>query len=475
MKGILLSIEIEEPVLKKACMEMIETIFVCLPNAFKGTIYRVGKLPELKVERITSGLIDNYREKIEWGLPAISGYNPPGKPWLEYRDEPGRALEAMGWCVERQKSWTSADPKNDARSVRLQLESAPEDFQHMEPVLVRKSDLNLDMYSSLKYPRNFSGNIIWSECDYVVVAVVKIHFRPNTIRMNSHETRVIKKLSRSLGTELLSYQLRQNSLKAMQDLSRDRLNACNIIADSLRNTITKSGLIFTLVKQEIAFLREQWEILLLTCSKKNNPRETAIDKLDSILTGFGDEHKVTVKDLHNVHSRFLDLSLPPAQGENWLKMQVEEKWDELFINAGTNDEIRITVKGAINDLKKSLVFGSNPEYTSCCKCMPEELKVRWINLIYREIENMRDPVLDQLTGILENPGLNIPGQEKSRKALMQLKALADTMSQLERNTNFLLNQVLNGNAKKEPKEKINNVIYENNSLVIPDMGRVIQK
>ena len=69
-------------------MEMIETIFVCLPNAFKGTIYRVGKIPELKVERITSGLIDGFREKIEWGMPVMSGYTSPGKPWLEHRDEP---------------------------------------------------------------------------------------------------------------------------------------------------------------------------------------------------------------------------------------------------------------------------------------------------------------------------------------------------------------------------------------------------
>ena len=221
-------------------MEMIETIFVCLPNAFKGTIYRVGKIPELKVERITSGRIDDFREKIEWGLPALSGYNSPGKPWLEYRDEPGRPLEAMGWCVERQKSWTAEDPSNDSRSVRLQLESEPEDFQHMEPVLVRKTDLNLNMYSSVEYPKNSLGQAIWSDSDYVVVAVIKIHFRPYTIRMRSHETKVIKKLSRSLGTELLSYQLRQDSMKAMQDLSRDRLNACNILADSLRNAILKT-------------------------------------------------------------------------------------------------------------------------------------------------------------------------------------------------------------------------------------------
>jgi hypothetical protein len=88
-----LSIEIEEAVLKKACMEMIETIFFCLPNAFKGTVYRVGKMPDLIVERIASGIIDEDRMSISWGLPSQSGYTSPGRSWLEYRDEPGRPLE----------------------------------------------------------------------------------------------------------------------------------------------------------------------------------------------------------------------------------------------------------------------------------------------------------------------------------------------------------------------------------------------
>jgi hypothetical protein len=140
-----LSIEIEKPVLEKACREIIDTIVFCLPNALKGTIYRIGKTPDLIVERITSGIIGEQRKEISWGLPAESEYNPPGKPWVAYRDEPDRPLEAMSWCVQKQKSWTAEDPRNDTRSVRLQVEGVLEDFHHMEPVLVRKSDLNLDM------------------------------------------------------------------------------------------------------------------------------------------------------------------------------------------------------------------------------------------------------------------------------------------------------------------------------------------
>jgi hypothetical protein len=117
-----LSIEIEKDVLENACKEVIETILLCLPNSFKGTIYRVGKPPDLIVERITSGVIDRTMNRISWGLPERSEYNPPGRAWLNYKDTLDRPLEAMAWCVETQRSWTSEDPRADVRSVRLQVE-----------------------------------------------------------------------------------------------------------------------------------------------------------------------------------------------------------------------------------------------------------------------------------------------------------------------------------------------------------------
>jgi hypothetical protein len=453
-----LSIEIEEVVLKKACMEMIETIFFCLPNAFKGTIYRVGKMPDLIVERIASGIVDENRMNISWGLPSKSGYSSPGRSWIEYRDEPGRPLEAMGWCVERQKSWTAEDPSNDSRSVRLQIKKEVEDFQHMEPVLVRKSDLKLDMYSSGDFPRNYTGDIIWKDSDYVVVAVIKIHFRPYTIRMNSAETRVIKKLSRSLGTELLSHQLRQDSVKAMEEISRDRLNTCNILADSLRNAITKSGLIFSLVKQEIGYLRDQWERMLLEHRNEKSLKEEGINRLKNILAAMDGGDKDLRAVLINAHNKFLDLSLPPGQGKRWVEMQIESRWSE-FLSSYKNesDGEGELIKQSIDELKRSLRFGMEPEIIAEYTKIPEDVKKELVDILYEDTEGYNALSMERLINILSNPSINIPSQEKSKKALIQLKVLAETMSQLERNTNFLLHQVLNGNGAKKEIENLANI------------------
>jgi len=443
-----LSIEIEKSVLKKACMEMIETILFSLPNAFKGTIYQIGKPPDLIAERITSGIIDDGKGKISWGLPAKSGYNSPGKPWLEFRDQPGRPLEAMSWCVEKQKSWTSEDPEKDARNLRFQVEGITKDFHHMEPVLVLKSDLTLDMHSSLNYPNDYKGNTIWKDSDYIVVAVIKIHFHPFTIKIGSHETKIIKKLSRSLGTELLSYQLRQDSMKTMEQLATDRLNACNILADSLRNAITKSGLIFSLVKQEIGYLRDQWEQALIEDRKENNMKVEAIRDLNEILTSLGDGYEDLKEDLVGAQNKFLELSLPPEKGENWVGMQIEERWRDLLYECPQDDHKREIVWKTIDKLKKSLHFGQDPNIIAKYNKIPQELKQEWVNLMYRNNDKFDDSALDRLIKVLDNSALTIPSREKSRKTLTQLKALAQTMSQLEQNTNFLLDRVLNGSEKR---------------------------
>jgi len=441
-----LSIEIEKTVLKKACMEMIETILFCLPDAFKGTIYSIGKPPDLIAERITSGIINDARKAISWGLPAKSEYNPPGKPWAAYRDEPGRPLEAMCWCVQKQKSWTSEDPINDSRSIRSHGNPGLEDFFHMEPVLVRKSDLSLDMYSSFEYPREYEGEMIWEKNEYIVVSVIKIHFSPNTIKINSNETRVIKKLSRSLGTELLSYQFRQDSLKAMQELANDRLNACNILSDSLRNAITKSGLIFSLVKQEIGHLRDQWEQLLLQETQEENLKVGGIDILNDMLRSMGEVDNGIKEVLMNAQERFLEIFLPPEQGDKWVVMQIEERWNDLLHKYHQDDGKREIIWQAIDKLKRSLRFGQDINIVKKYNKIPENIKKDWIDLIYQNNDRFSATMLDRLIKLLAHPDLHIPSRSRSRKKLKHLKALAETMNQLERNTNFLLYQVLNGNG-----------------------------
>jgi len=443
------TIRIQHEALEKACKEIIETILICLPNAFKGTVYRIGNPPEMIAKRITSGMVDEERRGISWGLPENSDYNPPGKPFSEYRDEPGRPLEAMGWCVERQESWTAEDPKNDARSVRLQVEGVWADFHHMEPVLIRKTDLYFGNEDQANYARNYNGNLLWEHSEYVVAAVIKIHFRPHTIKIGSPETRIIKRLSRALGTELLSYQLRQQSLEAMQHLAEDRLSSCNILADSLRNVITKYGLIFSLIKLELGFLREQWEKVVLEKSDKREMRRNAIQGLNEAVKDIGGSRDAMQRDLTNMQNRFLDIHLPPEQGEKWIRMQIEDRWN-LLIREGVIEERTVqSVRDGIDSLKKSLYLGKAPDVLAEYNSIPEHVKTEWVNLLYENADAVDLDLVDRLVHVLESSYLNLPFKDKSIKSLIRLKAVAEIIGQMEEKTNAVLREVLNGHHQKE--------------------------
>ncbi len=437
-----MAIKIDKAGLLQACKDIIETILFCLPNAYKGTVYRIGNPPELIAKQITSGVIDEEKKTISWGIPKKSRYAPPGRPWTEYRDEPGRPLEAMAWCVEKQASWTAENPEKDSRSARVQLEGTNEDFHHMEPVRIHKEDLYLGDKSRLEYPKNYKGETIWQDSDYIVVDVIKIHFRPNTIKLNGPETRVIKKLSRVLGTELLSHQFRQQSAEAMRQLAEDKQRSCNILADSIRNAITKSGFILSLIKLELEFLREQWEAVLLQHCEKKGMKFEAVHALNNAVTGLGKNDEELGRDLIDAQNRFLEIYPSPERGENWICMQIEEKWKELLAGNPLNKERSRQIHHSIDALKESLYLGKDRDLLEKCNTMPKSLKKEWIDLLYRDTDRVDFHYLDELIRILEAPSLNLPYRSKSRKSLIRLKVLAEIMGQLEQNTNVVLRQVL---------------------------------
>lgn len=439
-----LSIQIDNGLLEQACKEIIETILYCLPNAHKGTVYRIGPPPSAVAERITSGIMGIGGE-IAWGLPENSDYNPPGKPWLDYRDEPGRPLEAMAWCVEQQKSWTADNPGGDNRSVRLQVEGVDDDFHHMEPVLIRKEDLYAANDRTIEYPRNYNGETIWKGSDYVVVAVVKIHFRPHTIKVGGPETKMIGKLSRALGTELLSYQLRQESLEVMRRTAEDRIDSCNIVADSLRNAIAKTGLILSLIKLELGYVRRDWERSLLEGSHKEDERLQSVRMLNEAALEAGGDPEECDK-LIQVQNKLLDFSLPPELGEKWVHLKIESRWDSILATRQIDEGLVAKIREGLRLLEKSIHICTDPEMLVACENMPEQFKAEWADVVTKSMDGLDMPLLDRYIGILSNRELKIPYREKARRSLQHLQALAMVMTQLESDTNLALKQILNGNG-----------------------------
>jgi hypothetical protein len=440
--------QINRDLLEKTCKNTIEAILSCLECATKGTIYIIGPMPELRVERVTSGMIDDGQ--IKWGLPQDSDYNSPGKAWEQYRDTPGHLLEAMGWCVEQQKSWTADNPQEDVRSVRKQLRGEVEDYHHMEPVLVRKSDIYGSNFHDLEYPLDGNGRPIWQDTEYVVAAVIKIHFLPHSIRRGDRFTRMINKLSTTLGTELLSLHLREICLETRAKLAKERLQVSNTIAHELRNTLAKLGFVFSTINTMMSFLRDRWELEIQKAYPSLENKRTILARLNELLLQ-GKSRLNGNKELARVSSQLLteqeelgSLFLLPRQEEMWLREKLRPKWDFLVSTSCVWDSWKDEVMGLLDRLEKAFWLVLDRGLALNMEHLPAELKTSWPELAYTQFSASNRSSLEDALTLLEHPELNIEHKPQVKKALSSMKVVVDTIARVEDQTNNMLLSLKNG-------------------------------
>ncbi len=166
--------------------------------------------------------------------------------------------------------------------------------------------------------------------------------------------------------------------------------------------------------------------------------------LNGLLEKIGKITGEAVDDLMDIQRRFLDFSLPPKQGEVWVRRQIESRWSRMLEKLSSGDRIVEEVTKAQEQLKRSLYVGKDPELLASFDHMSDALKKEWVDLIYRDAECIDFTNLDRIIQILGDLSLDLPFQEKSRKSLLHLKTLSEIMNQLENSTNVVLKQLLNG-------------------------------
>ncbi len=441
-----------EEILERVCKEVIEIIFMCLDHAKKGTVYLIGPPPELRAVRITSGERVPGTDEIRWGLPEKSDYNYPGKTWLQYRDEPGKPLEAMGWCVERQKSWTADNPFEDARSVKKQLLGEPEDFHHMEPVLLKKSEIYGRKLSIEDYPTTWDGKPIWQDTEYAVVAVIKIHFLPNTLKRGDKSTKLIKKLSKRLGSDLLSLHLRDYFYEARRKLDQMRIESCNILAHDLRNPIMKLGFVSSAINTEIAFLREQWENYILKNVPALPSKDELISELNNLLESFKsyllyDISFSMVEHLLELQKEMKDTYSLPHKKIDRMENQVIPLWRELLDNLEAKGVIDSSTREHVFEkldlIKRSFTYGIDEEIIKKVNHIPDRLKRKWIKVAYSEFTPDRIDILNEILELVRDLPTEIPYGHHISKNIFYLKTILEVTHELERRVSMIINALKN--------------------------------
>ncbi len=437
-------IRISPQVLEQTCKRMIKVVLYALPHAVRGTIYTVGPIPDLRAVRVASGHRNGELEDIRWDVAVRSEYDFPGKVWEQYRDRPGGVLEAMAWCVERQKSWTGDDPEHDVRSVRKQMDGrAGEDYHHMEPVLVQKTDLWDQMPPLGSYPKDSSGNLIWQQSQYAIVAVIKIHFLPGNIRGGDRSTRIIKELSRSLGTQMLSLHAREIALAKEKQLTQERLETSNALAHEFRNLASRIGFACRAVNNEIAYLRESWEDLVHHHFPEQPNRRKILQRLDEILASIQpesafDEIMDQISRLAELQRQMMASCLLPHQNETWLREKIQPIWSSIMTSIDLPPHKRSHLRELLETLRASFHVGKDETLRKGIIGIPDEIKEKWVDLAYREWNAASDGVLAQYIELIQSLDLELPRKRYSLNNLVCLKPLVELMPEIERKVNSSL-------------------------------------
>ena len=433
-------------VLEDVCKRMLEIVLFCLPDAFRGTIYSVGPIRDLRTIRIASGRRDGQSDEIIWGALSTSDYDPPGKVWDTYRDRPGGILEAMAWCVEKQKSWTADDPENNIRCVRKQLEGkAPEDYHHMEPVLVKKADLWEKSPGAHLFPEDSSGKPIWNDSPYATVAVIKIHFLPGAIKQGDRSTRIIKELSRSLGTHMLSLHAREVVLEKQKRLTEERHETCNTLAHDFRNIMARAGFAYRAINNEISYLREFWEDLICRYNPTVLTKHKIIAELNRVLRKL--QEKSGSREIQSL-MRHLDQlkthTLLPEQSAMWLQRRIKPLWTSILSNNQISAALREEIEGYLNRLAESFYVGLNQTLIDKIDILSDELKLNWTELVYKEIDGTTNGLVKDYVKLLDQTNLDIPHKRQTLRNFIYLKSLIELVPDIESKLNLRLEILKNG-------------------------------
>jgi hypothetical protein len=320
----------------------------------------------------------------------------------------------------------------------------------MEPVLVRKSYLYGSEGPMPDYPLDWEGKPIWQESEYIVFAVIKIHFRPGTVHRGDRSTKVIKKLSQTLGTELLSLQIRETLAEAQRELARQRMQSCNVLAHELRNTLIKLGFSLSAVNAEISFIREQWEAEMERAFPHLESKRSTLDRLNQIverrLTDLNGSKALGLlgRELIEEQLEMARRALIPHLGQKWIVNKILPKWRRLLSETDAWEDDREEIQGLLSLLEKVIWRGTDENLIARMEHLPEDLRDDWSRFAYLDFTADKAPILDEILRFLQHPALKIPHKHQTRKVLTSLKALVEVIPEVEERANRIIYSLKHG-------------------------------
>ena len=246
---------------------------------------------------------------------------------------------------------------------------------------------------------------------------------------------------------MLSLHAREIALEKETKLAKERLETCNALAHEFRNLVPRIGFAYRAINNEIAYLRETWEDLVHQHIPDQSSKKSILEQLNQVLRSVEAECSSDVSSeiikLAGYQEQLLESCLLPQQNEVWLQQKIRPLWLSIFAKSKLSLTRKEQIEELLESLRESFHLGLDERFRDKVNVIPEELKAKWVDLAYREINGRTGGTIKQYIELLNNIDLDIPRKRHSLRNFIYLDGLIELIPELEKKLNDRLESLKN--------------------------------
>jgi hypothetical protein len=138
--------------------------------------------------------------------------------------------------------------------------------------------------------------------------------------------------------------------------------------------------------------------------------------------------------------------LLPQQNEMWLRKRIRPLWLSILSQTKVSKSNSAKVDQLLDQLKQSFHSPLNQEFIDKIEIIPNDLKQKWIDLAYREINRANNGIINTYIEFLESVDLELPRKRTCLKNFGYLKALVELIPEIEEKLNHRLEELKNSGS-----------------------------
>jgi hypothetical protein len=173
-----------------------------------------------------------------------------------------------------------------------------------------------------------------------------------------------------------------------------------------------------------------------------------LSQLDGILLDLENDHddanlSNTIARLSQYQKELMESCLLPHQNESWLRSKIKPLWQAILARINSDLDLKSQIELLLEDLRKSFHLGLDKELRNKIDVIPGEIKDKWVELAYREINGKNSVMIRECIDLLDSVDLDLPRKRHCVRNLVYLKSLVELMPEVEEKLNHRLEQLKN--------------------------------